>query len=130
MTTYRSAAEFGTRFEPTPELVAGEFRFPVERYLEARGRDYSATADPNGFLCLSESIDLHAIEPADVRIPATLIAVTEDQLIPLADMRALADGFGAECCLRQIDSVCGHDAFLTEGPKIAPLIENALGDQR
>ena len=43
-------------------LAEGRFVFPVEQYLFARGRDYAARYLPESFLCLSESIDLHAVD--------------------------------------------------------------------
>ena len=71
--------------------VDGRFVFPVEEYLFARGRDYAARYRAESFLCLSESIDLHAIDAARVATPTTLVAVREDQLVPVVDMRALAE---------------------------------------
>ena len=48
----------GPRARPTG------FRFPVESYLLARGESYAARYQPESFVCLSESIDLHRVDPA------------------------------------------------------------------
>ena len=61
--------------------IDGRFQFPVEAYLLARGDAYAATYVPEAFVCLSESIDLHQVDPTRIRVPITLVAVIEDQLI-------------------------------------------------
>jgi homoserine O-acetyltransferase len=91
MATYRSAREFEERFPGPAEATPDGFRFPVESYLMARGESYAAVYKPEAFVCLSESIDLHRVEPEAIRVPTTLLGVTEDQLVPLADMRELRD---------------------------------------
>ena len=89
MSTYRSSEEFSARFNGAPVLDAERFVFPVESYLFARGSDYASRYRPESFLCLSESIDLHRVDAARVFVPTTAVAVREDQLVPLADMRAM-----------------------------------------
>ncbi len=126
MTTYRSRAEFAQRFGGEPVRDGGRFRFPVEDYLFARGDHYAQNYRPESFLCLSESIDLHRIDPAQVRVPSTLIAVREDQLVPLEDMRRLAQGLAGPCRIVELNSLYGHDAFLKESAVINPIIRQAL----
>jgi homoserine O-acetyltransferase len=126
MTTYRSRAEFAQRFGGEPARDGGRFRFPVEDYLFARGDHYAQNYRPESFLCLSESIDLHRVDPAQIHVPSTLIAVREDQLVPLEDMRRLAQGLAGPCRWVEISSLFGHDAFLKEGAVINPIIRQAL----
>jgi homoserine O-acetyltransferase len=114
MATYRSAQEFDQRFAGPPTLLDGRFYFPVEQYLLARGDAYATTYKPEAFVCLSESIDLHQVDARSIKVPTTVIAVREDQLVPLADMRALKDRMGARAELIEISSLYGHDAFLKE----------------
>ncbi len=128
MTTYRSAAEFEERFSGPPQFEEGRFRFPVERYLFARGDDYVRRYRPESFVALSESIDLHAMDASLVRTPATLIAVCEDQLVPLADIQTLAGRLSGSCRLVRLNSIFGHDAFLKEGEKLKPIVETALAE--
>lgn len=126
MATYRSAREFEERF-PGPAIATPEgFRFPVEAYLFARGQEYAANYRPEAFVCLSESIDLHRVDPAAIRVPTTLLAVQEDQLVPLADMRELRDRHGGNCSLVEISSLFGHDAFLKETDVLRDLLARAL----
>lgn len=129
MATYRSPEEFATRFAAAPARIDGRFQFPVESYLLARGDAYAATYVPEAFMCLSESIDLHRVEPAKIRTPATLVAFREDQLVPLADMRALTERLAGPAELIELSSVYGHDAFLKEGEALRGVFERALGAQ-
>ncbi len=126
MATYRSPREFAVRFGGPPVRDADRFRFPVEEYLFARGDEYVQTYKAESFLALSESIDLHAMDAGEVKTPTTLIAVREDQLVPLADMQALAARVSGPCRLVEVSSLYGHDAFLTEGDVLNPIVEQAL----
>jgi homoserine O-acetyltransferase len=126
MATYRTRAEFEQRFGGEPRREAGRFVFPVEEYLFARGEDYAKRYAPAAFLCLSESIDLHRVQPARIAVPATLVAVTEDQLVPLHDMSELAAGLAGPCSFHEIHSIYGHDAFLKERDRLAPAFAEAL----
>ena len=114
MTTYRSIREFEDRFPGEPVRRDGRFVFPVESYIVSRGEAYARTYRPEAFVCLSESIDLHRIEPEQIVTPMTLVAVLEDQLVPVADIRALRDRIAGACQLIEISSVYGHDAFFKE----------------
>ena len=97
---------------------------PVEEYLFARGAEYAQRYRPDSFVCLSESIDLHRVDAARIFAPVTAIAVREDQLVPLGDMVARLPN--AE--LHEISSVYGHDAFLKENRRLAPIFANVLND--
>ncbi len=126
MATYRSGREFAERFAGDPTRDAqGVLRFPVESYLHARGEDYAARHIPAAFLCLSESIDLHHIQPSAINTPTTLVAVMEDQLVPLADLHSLAAGLPC-ATLHVVSSAFGHDAFLKERELLGPLFSQAL----
>ncbi|HEY6641254.1 homoserine O-succinyltransferase MetX [Povalibacter sp.] len=126
MATYRSSAEFSTRFDAEPERIDGRFQFPVETYLLARGDAYAASYLPEAFLCLSESIDLHRVDAARITVPTTLISVIEDQLVPPGDMQALRSRLGGPVELIQISSLYGHDAFLKEGAALRRIFDNVL----
>jgi homoserine O-acetyltransferase/O-succinyltransferase len=127
MATYRSPQEFAERFAQPPRLEQGRFVFPVEEYLLSRGRDYAARYLPEAFLCLSESIDLHAVDARRIGVPTTAVAVLEDQLVPIADMRAMAARLPrARLC--EISSRYGHDAFLRESSALRPIFECLYGE--
>ena len=127
MTTYRTPEEFSARFDAPPTCVDGRFVFPVEEYLFARGRDYAARVRAEEFLCLSESIDLHRVDAARITVPTTVIAVREDQLVPIEDMRALAARL-PNARLHEISSPHGHDAFLKEPGQLRPTFACIYGE--
>jgi len=126
MATYRSPEELALRFGGAPVRDGDRFRFPVEEYLFARGDEYVRSYRAESFLVLSESIDLHTMDASRVRTPTTLIAIHEDQLVPFDDMRALAGRLGGPCHFIALNSLYGHDAFLTEGVTLKPIVERAL----
>ncbi len=125
MSTYRSPEEFAARFAGSPRWTDAGFVFPVEEYLMARGRDYAQRYEPDGFMCLSESIDLHRVDATRIFVPTIAVAVREDQLVPLADMRAMAARL-PNARLHEISSVFGHDAFLKEAEQLKPVFARAL----
>jgi homoserine O-acetyltransferase len=128
MATYRSPEEFAARFAGAARRNAEDkFVLPVEEYLFARGAEYAQRYRPASFVCLSESIDLHRVDAGRIFAPVTAIAVREDQLVPLGDMRAMVARLpNAE--LHEISSVYGHDAFLKENRRLAPIFANVLND--
>jgi homoserine O-acetyltransferase len=129
MATYRSPEEFAARFSGSPTRIDGRFQFPVESYLLARGDAYAATYVPEAFVCLSESIDLHQVDASKIRVPVTLVAIIEDQLIPLSDMRSLQARLGGPTALVELSSLYGHDAFLKEWEALQPVFAAALEGQ-
>ncbi|MBP9592823.1 MAG: homoserine O-succinyltransferase [Steroidobacteraceae bacterium] len=126
MATYRSAREFEERFHGPAEATPAGFRFPVESYLFARGETYAAQYRPEAFVCLSESIDLHRVNPEAIGVPTTLVGIEEDQLVPLADLRELRDRLAGSCRLVEISSIYGHDAFLKETEVLRDVFARAL----
>jgi len=121
MSTYRSAEEFAARFRAAPRFEGTRAIFPVEEYLFARGRDYAARYHPASFICLSESIDLHSVDAMRIPVPTEVVAVEEDQLVPIADMRALAARL-PDARFHALSSLHGHDAFLKEAEQLRPIL--------
>ncbi|MEO6798554.1 MAG: homoserine O-succinyltransferase [Rhodanobacter sp.] len=126
ITTYRGSAEFGRRFAGAPEQRDGRFHFPVEDYLAHQGHRFVERFDAERFLVLSESIDLHNVEPEEVPTPATLIGFPSDRLVPLADLCELQRRLRGPATLEVVESPYGHDAFLKEPEQLAPLLREAL----
>jgi homoserine O-acetyltransferase len=128
MATYRSPEEFAARFGGAARKQGDDrYVLPVEEYLFARGAEYAQRYRPESFVCLSESIDLHRVDAGRIFTPVTAIAVREDQLVPLGDMRAMVARLpNAE--LHEISSVYGHDAFLKENRQLKPIFANIFTD--
>jgi homoserine O-acetyltransferase len=127
MSTYRSSEEFAARFSGTPSQGEQGFAFPVEDYLFSRGADYAAKTRPEAFLCLSESIDLHRVDATRIFVPTAAVAIREDQLVPLGDIRTMVARLPTGR-LHEISSVYGHDAFLKECEQLRPIFNAALGN--
>jgi homoserine O-acetyltransferase len=126
MSTYRSAEEFEARFDGAPTRDGDRYVFPVEQYLFARGGDFADRHNAEAILCLSESIDLHHVDASRIFVPTTIVAIREDQLVPLADLRGLAARLPA-AKLHEISSIYGHDAFLKESHQLRGIFAAALG---
>jgi homoserine O-acetyltransferase/O-succinyltransferase len=126
MSTYRSAEEFEARFDGVPSRDGERFAFPVEQYLFARGVDFAERHKPEAILCLSESIDLHRVDATRIFVPTTIVAIREDQLVPLTDLRGLAARLPV-ARLHEISSIYGHDAFLKESDQLRGIFAAALG---
>ena len=126
MATYRTPQEFKQRFDGEAQRTEQGFRSPVEEYLYARGRAYADNYVPEAFVCLSESIDLHRVDATHIKVPTTLVAVREDQLVPLSDMHDLLARLGGPKKLFEISSLYGHDAFLKESTALRDIFAQAL----
>lgn len=121
MMTYRTPDEFAERFTgglASPDPVGAT---EPGRYLRARGEAFHAVMSPERFLSLSASIDRHKVDPAAIACPALLVGASTDQLVPPAQMEALAaDLPNAE--LHLLDCLYGHDMFLKEAEKVGRLV--------
>ena len=126
MTTYRSEREFAERCRAEPVFEHGRYRFAEEDWLAAAGARFAGRFDPQRFLALSESIDLHRVDPAAVRVPVTLVGIATDRVVPLADLCELQRACGAPATLHVLDSRYGHDAFLKEPVAIGALLRETL----
>lgn len=123
---YRSAEEFGTRFDATPSVDADTSRFPIEDYFDAIGPRFVARFSSTAYTRLSESIDLQYVDPATVRVPTELVAVLQDQVVPTGDIDTLAATIAATSRVHRVDSPYGHDAFLKEPAAIERILRGAL----
>ncbi len=126
MLSYRTPEEFGERFDAAPEIVNGRVRVAAEDYLDAAGAQYVARTPVTAYVRLSESIDLHRVDPADVRVATLVVAVEGDRLVPLSDSVSLVEGLGTLGQLRVLRSPYGHDAFLKETNRIDSILTSAL----
>ena len=128
MLTYRTADEFEQRF-PDPVTVAdGRARVPAEDYLDAQGERHCQRMSGVAYRRLSESIDLHAIDPATITVPTTFVAVDSDRLISVDAIRRLAEAVPHGRYV-ELPSLFGHDAFLKEDQAIAAIVTDFLSLQ-
>ncbi|HKS07673.1 MAG TPA: homoserine O-succinyltransferase [Gemmatimonadaceae bacterium] len=127
ITTYRSPAEFADRFASAPTVRASATAtFPVEKYLDHNAERFAAAWEPSRFLALSLSGDLHSVNPASITVPTTVIAIEDDEVVPLAQMRELAEQLAGPVRLRVLPTRNGHDAFLARPDALGPELIAAL----
>lgn len=119
MTTYRTPEEFADRFD-LAETRSNPSSFDICDYLGSRGDAFAEQMDASRFLALSESIDLHRVEPEAITTPTLLMSAISDQLAPLPDMRELRDRLSGKSELYTFTSLYGHDAFLKEYDAMEP----------
>lgn len=122
MTTYRTPEEFSDRFT-LEETDNKPSQFDICDYLGSRGNVFAKQMDAKRFLALSESIDLHRVEPENITTPTVLMTAISDQLAPLPTMRELRDRLAGPSELFTFTSLYGHDAFLKEYDAMSPRLE-------
>jgi homoserine O-acetyltransferase len=136
--SYRSELEFEQRFgrghQGDEDPLAGG-RYAIESYLDYHGEKLARRFDANSYVVLSNAMNHHdvgrgrggiAAALARVTCPVTLAGISSDHLYPLrlqAELAALLPkGSGVEV----IESVSGHDGFLTETDAVGKVIAGAL----
>ena len=122
MLSYRTREEFAGRFAGgiASEGVLG--RSDAGAYLRSRGEAFAARMTPERFLSLSASIDRHQVDPALIHLPTLLIGADSDQLVPPAQMEALAASLGGPARLHVLPSLYGHDMFLKDADRLSALV--------
>jgi homoserine O-acetyltransferase len=128
MTTYRTAAEFDTRFGSEPRLEDGAAEFDVERYLLRAGEKFARQMSAERFLALSLSADLHRVVPERIDVRTTIVASEGDTLVPVEQLSAMAQRLPRLDGLVTLRSLTGHDAFLTEPAQVGRILTTALAD--
>lgn len=126
MLSYRTPEEFAARFGAEPTWCGDRLRCAAEDYLDAAGNRFAAIFSPIALRRLSESIDQHRVDAARITVPTTVIAIEQDRLVPLDDLRRLARTLGGPTRLHILRSIFGHDAFLKEPEQIAAVLTQAL----
>ncbi len=126
MSGYGTPAEFHQRFRVAGDDDVAATCRRIGEHLSAAGDRFARSCSPARFLALSSSLDLHRVRPEDVRVPATIVAVHGDQVVPVEQARELAARLGAPCRLLELESIYGHDAFLNEPALFAPILTGVL----
>ncbi len=123
--SYRSPQEFAERFAAPIAFDRDRACASSEAYLDHMGQRHSERMSAAAYRRLSESIDLHRIDPALIAIPSTFVAAVSDQIVPADDIEACARA-APNGRLLSIHSLYGHDAFLKEERAVAEIISNFL----
>ena len=123
--TYRTPKEFEGRFATRTALEQDRARASSESYLDHMGKKHSSRMSAVAYRRLSESIDLHRIDPATIAVPSHFVAVDSDQLIPADDIEELSQAVPGSIFI-SIPSLYGHDAFLKEERVVGAIIDTFL----
>ena len=123
MLTYRTPELFRQRFQALP---AAEREQAVANYLRHKGERFAEATPLHRYRALSQALNRHQVDARRVITPSWLLAIRQDELVPLADMRALAARLPRLQQLQEIDSDYGHDAFLTETDAVAAFLTSSL----
>jgi homoserine O-acetyltransferase/O-succinyltransferase len=126
MTSYLTARHFDERLA---ESDRGDSRLVERRigsFLKTGGEQFAEQWTSERYNALSLSLDLHKIRPEDIAVPTTVIAVSADRLVPIAQSRELAQRLGGPSQLIEIDSSLGHDAFLGDSSRISPFVNELV----
>ena len=138
--SYRSEIELDQRFgrgrQGDEDPMAGG-RYAIESYLEYHGQKLAHRFDANTYISLSQAMNHHDVGRGRGGIAAalrrisgavTIAGISSDRLYPLRLQQELADLIPTAPKLTVIDSLDGHDGFLTEHEQVAALIRTALAD--
>jgi homoserine O-acetyltransferase len=126
MTSYLTPRYFEERVADGDHSDSRSIEGRIGNYLKTRGEQFADQWTSERYNALSLSLDLHRIAPEDVVTPTTVIAVSSDRLVPVAQSRELARRLGGPSQLVEVDSSLGHDAFLGDSSRIAPFIDALL----
>ncbi len=129
MTTYRTPEEFEKRFVSAPIWEEGSPHFAVEKYLRIQGERFVRRFDGRAFAILSQSLDLHDVDPALVEVLTTVVSIDSDTLVPpwlVAEMVRRLPGTGRTI---RIASNFGHDGFLKEKYAVGKVIRHVLAEE-
>lgn len=130
MLGFRSASELQQRFDGQPKINQQQLRLPVENYLHNRGDKWAKVTSAAEFICLSQSCDLAQVDPETISVPLYLAAADNDSIVPFCDVKALAEQALNTRNLQVIETVTGHDAFLTETEQVSSVIEHFIHSEQ
>jgi homoserine O-acetyltransferase len=126
MTSYLTARHFEDRIAGCDRNDSRAVEDRIGNYLRTRGEQFADQWTAERYSALSLSLDLHRIRPEEITVPTTVIAVSGDRLVPIAQSRELARRLAGPSQLIELDSSLGHDAFLGDSSRIAPFVNELL----
>lgn len=138
--SYRSEEEFDARFgrgHQGDEQPIDGGRYAVESYLDYHGEKLAYRFDANTYVTLSRAMNHHDVGRGRGGVPAalaritadvTLAGISSDRLYPLRLQHELAALVPRNSGVEVIQSIAGHDGFLTETEAVTKVIARALAD--
>jgi homoserine O-acetyltransferase len=148
MCSYKSAELFDERYGRKPNRGgedpgrSHEDRFEVGGYLDYQGQLFLKRFDANSYLAVSRAMDTFDLGTTAADEAATLrrilgrvwmVGISSDWLFPPGDVQSLAERMvaaGADARYVELASTHGHDGFLADAGDLAPIISEALHEER
>ncbi|ACV27025.1 homoserine O-succinyltransferase MetX [Kangiella koreensis] len=128
--SYRSEQELENRFNPLRVINDQTLTFELVDYLKHHGEKFADQFDIERYHSLSQSIDLHKVNPKDIHAHALFVAIDSDRLVPAHLIKECADSCAGKSHIKTIHSSFGHDGFLLETEQLAecitPFLRNSL----
>jgi len=136
--SYRTELELDQRFNRGHQndehpFVGGQYT--VESYLEYHGEKLARRFDANTYVVLSRVMNHHDVGRGRSGVAAalgritgrvTLAGISSDRLYPLRLQDELAELIPNNSGVHVVDSMSGHDAFLTEHEAVGKIIAGAM----
>lgn len=135
--------KFGRRFQDKDKPNFDfNIDFEVESYLEHQGRTFVGRFDANSYLYITKAVDYFdaagkygSLENAFKQTNAKflIMSFTSDWLFPTSQSKELVKALtkaGKDVSFCEIESPCGHDAFLLEFDTQTKIIKSFLAKER
>jgi homoserine O-acetyltransferase len=136
--SYRSELELAQRFNRGHQNDEHPFEgglYTIESYLEYHGEKLAHRFDANSYIVLSRAMNHHDVGRgrggvadalAQVTAEVTIAGISSDGLYPLRLQHELADLIPRNKGVEVVQSIAGHDGFLTEHEAIGEIIAGAV----
>jgi homoserine O-acetyltransferase len=144
MLSYKSADLFTERYARKPNRTGEDpmnslsERYDIAGYLDYQGEIFTRRFDAGSYLIISKAMDNFDLAVGyeseraalrRIRARVLMVGISSDWLFPAEDVKALCARMreaGVDAEYAEIQSSHGHDGFLAEPDKLAPLIRRAL----
>lgn len=126
--SYRSQQELEHRFNTSRVIEQQSLSYELVNYLKHQGDKFAAKFDIERYRSLSQSIDLHKVDPKGVVNDALFIGIDSDQLVPADLVKKTATLCKGQSKFQIINSYYGHDGFLLEASQLTESITPFLRD--
>lgn len=126
MTSYLTSQHLTERLVSDRPGDPSRLEHTIGTFLQQSADQFADRWTSERYNALSLSLDLHSISPEAIAVPATVIAVSGDRLVPIEDCRELARRLGGPSQIIELDSAFGHDAFLGDSSRIATFVAELL----
>ena len=131
--TYRNDADLNQRF--SRKLQSPDY-YEVTSYLDYQAKKLTARFDPHSYVLLSRALRDHDVRNgrsndlstalADACTDNLVVSVSSDRLFPPGQVEILADNLPGAVTHQVIESVVGHDGFLTETVAVSAALKDFL----